>query len=352
MTVHGAKGLEAPVVIMADTTTSPSDTQRLRLIHLPQGNGGKAVVWAGRKADDPPAVADGAQRHAGGDRARISPPALCCDDARGRSADRRRLHARQQEQRPREFLVRFDQARPCEFRPALAGNPGRRRRGEKLRRAEDATSETDTVVDAPASVHPSLPEWLHTPATPEQIIDRRLRPSDPGMDEGNAFAAANRWRCARARLQRGVLVHRLLQSLPDIAAERRRDAALGIPRPQCRRLDRGDREALAEEVLALIEDPRFAPVFAPAAGPRSRSPAGWIGRDGRRPWFPGNRPAGGDAGRGPDRRLQDQSRPAGHSRPRRLRPMSASSRSTARCWQKLYPDRRSGPRCSGPKRLN
>ena len=53
MTVHGAKGLEAPVVIMADTTTSPSDTQRLRLIHLPQGNGGKVVVWAGRKADDP-----------------------------------------------------------------------------------------------------------------------------------------------------------------------------------------------------------------------------------------------------------------------------------------------------------
>ena len=58
MTVHGAKGLEAPVVIMADTTTSPSDTQRLRLIHLPQGNGGKVVVWAGRKADDPPCVAN------------------------------------------------------------------------------------------------------------------------------------------------------------------------------------------------------------------------------------------------------------------------------------------------------
>src|SRR3984885_6650863 len=56
MTVHGAKGLEAPVVIMADTTTSPSDTQRLRLIHLPHGNGGKVVVWAGRKAEDPPGV--------------------------------------------------------------------------------------------------------------------------------------------------------------------------------------------------------------------------------------------------------------------------------------------------------
>src|SRR5207245_5253145 len=41
-------------------TTSPSDTQRLKLIHLPQGNADPhapdVVVWAGRKAEDPPVV--------------------------------------------------------------------------------------------------------------------------------------------------------------------------------------------------------------------------------------------------------------------------------------------------------
>ena len=48
MTVHGAKGLEAPVVFLVDTTSSPSDTQRLRLIHLPQGNGSRrAASWSG-----------------------------------------------------------------------------------------------------------------------------------------------------------------------------------------------------------------------------------------------------------------------------------------------------------------
>ena len=61
MTVHGAKGLEAPVVFLVDTTTSPSDTQRLRLINLPQGNAAPhapgVVVWAGRKAEDPAGVA-------------------------------------------------------------------------------------------------------------------------------------------------------------------------------------------------------------------------------------------------------------------------------------------------------
>ena len=62
MTVHGAKGLEASVVFMVDTTTSPSDTQRLRLIHLPQGNA-RAGSWSGpaRKADDPSAVAGARQ---------------------------------------------------------------------------------------------------------------------------------------------------------------------------------------------------------------------------------------------------------------------------------------------------
>src|SRR5207302_6206800 len=58
MTVHGAKGLEASVVFLIDTTSSPTDLQRLKLIHLPQGNGTELVVWAGRKADDPAVVAD------------------------------------------------------------------------------------------------------------------------------------------------------------------------------------------------------------------------------------------------------------------------------------------------------
>ena len=129
MTVHGAKGLEASVVFLVDTTTSPSDTQRLRLIHLPQGNARRTrrvVVWAGRKAEDPAACRRGAHGDAGRDRGRISPPALCGDDARGRPADRRRLHARQHEQRAQVLLVRSDRQGPRQFRTAAAGDRDRR----------------------------------------------------------------------------------------------------------------------------------------------------------------------------------------------------------------------------------
>ena len=100
----------------------------------------------------------------------------------------------------------------------------------------------------------------------------------------------------RARaLQRGTLVHRLLQSLPDVAAERRRDAALRYLARNADDWTDADREALAERVLALIADPRFAPVFA--AGSRAevldRRPAGAAGTAAGA-GFGADRPAGGD----------------------------------------------------------
>src|SRR5205085_5015558 len=56
MTVHGAKGLEAPIVILADTTTPPKGPKEPRLLALPVANAAPGtphrLVWAGRKADD------------------------------------------------------------------------------------------------------------------------------------------------------------------------------------------------------------------------------------------------------------------------------------------------------------
>src|SRR5207245_1108516 len=62
MTVHGAKGLEAPVVVLADTTTPPAGHYPPRLLTLttagaPPDAAGR-LVWSARKEDDVGAIAD------------------------------------------------------------------------------------------------------------------------------------------------------------------------------------------------------------------------------------------------------------------------------------------------------
>jgi ATP-dependent helicase/nuclease subunit A len=282
MTVHGAKGLEAPIVIMADTTTSPSDTQRLRLIHLPQGNGGKVVVWAGRKADDPPCVANA--RNAMLEETEHEYRRLLYV-AMTRAADRLIIAGCMPGNRNSvredswyDLIQRGLANSDLVFEEIPAGDGV----VKSYRRADDATPETAATLEVAASPPPSLPEWLHTLAAPEPIIDRRLRPSDSGMEEGKTFRSGESLALRARALLRGVLVHRLLQSLPDIPTARRRDAARGYLARNAGDWTDDDREALAAEVLALIEDPRFAAVFA--AGSRAEvSIVGRLERPGRPP---------------------------------------------------------------------
>ncbi len=206
MTVHGAKGLEAPVVIMADTTTSPTDTQRLRLIHLPQGNAGKVVVWAGRKADDPRCVADARNQmleETEHEYRRLLYVAMT------RAADRLIIAGCMPGNRGsvrREFLVRSGQEGPCEFRPGFPGNSGWRRRGEKLpesgrRNARDRHcrrgSGSHASVAAGMAAHPCQVGASHRPPAAPVRSHRRGQPSRPVRRIGPAarpcHAARHGW---------------------------------------------------------------------------------------------------------------------------------------------------------------
>src|SRR5215472_8907299 len=66
MTVHGAKGLEAPLVILADTTSAPTGPRPPRLLALPAQRAAPGtpdrLVWASRKETDAPPMADARQR--------------------------------------------------------------------------------------------------------------------------------------------------------------------------------------------------------------------------------------------------------------------------------------------------
>jgi ATP-dependent helicase/nuclease subunit A len=77
-------------------------------------------------------------------------------------------------------------------------------------------------------------------------------------------------------------VHRLLQSLPDIAADRRQEAAQRYLTRNADDWSEAERAALSAQTIGLIADARFAPLFAP--GSRAEVPlVGRIARPGQSP---------------------------------------------------------------------
>ncbi len=283
MTVHGAKGLEAGVVFLVDTTSSPSDTQRLRLIHLPSGNGGEVVVWAGRKADDPAAVATARSamlEETEAEYRRLLYVAMT------RAADRLIISGCMPGNMNNvRALCWYDLVRR-----GLAGSGLQEQTIEtpdgpikRYSRPEDEAPVASVPAATTASKPVELPAWLRTTVSLDAPTGDPLRPSDSGGASHRVWsgeAAASR---ARA-IQRGTLVHRLLQSLPDLAAERRRNAALTYLLRNAADWNEAERTSLADSVLGLISDLRFAAVF----GETSRAEVPIVGRialRGRAPAF-------------------------------------------------------------------
>jgi ATP-dependent helicase/nuclease subunit A len=286
MTVHGAKGLEAPVVFLVDTTTSPADTTRLKLVRIPQGNAAPhapgVVVWAGKKAEDPPAVAAARAAMLGeteDEYRRLLYVAMT------RAADRLIIGGCMPGNR--------NVLRPLSWYDLIEkglGNSGLHMQNvpppdgvvKRFSRAEDASpAAVAAPAQASAAVIP-LPAWLRTPAPREAPIDNFVRPSDSYEETGHVVRAGEAVQLRKLALLRGKLVHRLLQSLPDVPSEGRLEAALRYLARNAGEWAEDERETLAARVLSLIGDARFAAVFAP--GSRAEvSIAGRLDRPGRPP---------------------------------------------------------------------
>jgi ATP-dependent helicase/nuclease subunit A len=285
MTVHGAKGLEAPVVFLVDTTTSPADTTRLKLVRMPQGNAAPhapgVVVWAGKKAEDPPGVAT----------ARAVMLTETEDEYRRllyvamtRAADRLIVAGCMPGNR--------NVLRPLSWYDLIEkglGNSGLQMQNvpppdgvvKRFSRAEDASPLAVAVSAQASSPVISLPAWLRMPVPREPLAGNLLRPSDPA-EEGHPLRNGEAVRLRARALQRGRLVHRLLQSLPDVPTEGRRMAALRYLARNADEWAEDERETLAARVLSLIGDSRFAAVFAPGSRVEV-SIAGRLDRPGRPP---------------------------------------------------------------------
>jgi ATP-dependent helicase/nuclease subunit A len=277
MTVHGAKGLEAPVVFLVDTTTSPADTTRLKLIRMPSGNAAPhapgVVVWAGKKAEDPPAVAAARAAMLGeteDEYRRLLYVAMT------RAADRLIVGGCMAgNMRKLRELSWYDLIEKG------LGNSGLHMQNvpppdgvvKRFSRLEDVAPPAGAVpTQASAAVIP-LPAWLRTPAPREAPVDTFVRPSISD-ETGHVVRTGESAQLRAIALQRGKLVHRLLQSLPDIPGELRQQAAARYLARNADGWSQDNRAALASQLLALIGDSRFASVFAPG----SRAEVSLVGR--------------------------------------------------------------------------
>jgi ATP-dependent helicase/nuclease subunit A len=257
MTVHGAKGLEAPIVILADTMTPPAGPRPPRLLELPDG----AMVWAGRKDDDAPAVAVARQEalaEAENEYRRLLYVAMT------RAADLLIVcGADGERQRPtgcwynlvceplQPFLVAEGEGDDKVFRYRKAGGAEIANRAP----AAPAASKTERI---------DIPQWLRQPAPPQAPRPQPLLPSSAFEEEiGRTFAhpsgSAIERRKARAR---GRIVHRLMQSLPDIPPAARKDAIARYLRGAAADFSPAEQMEMARQALAILDDQSFAEVFA------------------------------------------------------------------------------------------
>ncbi len=271
LTVHGAKGLQAPIVILPDTLQAPRPPGGLL---WPRDAGGREVLlWPPRRAF--------CEERALAERERLKRAA---DDeyrrllyvAMTRAEDR--LYACGWETRKQApegcwyHLLRDGLAGIAETLedPFLAAAPeAEGARVLRLRLGDRAASGTKAEPAGEAS--PALPEWAFRPPPSEPDPPRPLAPSRPGDGEPPVVSPLDGGDGARFR--RGALVHRLLQTLPELPAERRRAAASAYLARPAHGLLPLEQAALANETLAVLEHPEYAALF----GPGSRAEAAIAG---------------------------------------------------------------------------
>ncbi|NRG16469.1 double-strand break repair helicase AddA [Rhizobiales bacterium] len=276
MTVHGAKGLEAPAVILVDPGAAPVSAHHdPAMLEFPRGDNDFAapgLLWLSAKSD------------------RTSWHEEAVAELRAKSEEeyRRLLYVAMTRARDRLVVCGWaGKSAPPEgtwyglVRTALEPQALEEKDGEGglsrlLWRKGGMNLEAPKLGGEPSAAAPSEiapPDWLTRPAN-VPARPRRLQPSKAfdemeakeGYEQPDGLAALEAARSSASwALKRGNLMHRMLETLPEMeaaarrgAAERYLDHALSpdeVPR----------KKELAEEALNVLNDARFATVFSPQA---------------------------------------------------------------------------------------
>lgn len=256
MTVHGAKGLEAPVVILPDTTTAAKAMGPALFRTLDGG-----FVWAPRKADDCELSAGLRQARETATQheslrllyvalTRARDRLIVCGVERG---DRTAGYERN------SWWETIQQALgPLgeRVRPVAVDDWTILRFGDDPKVA-DAQSRASSAANAlPAwalAAAPSDPDALKY-ASPSQMAETLRGPAPSPLAQAGGLG----------RFRRGDIIHRLLQLLPEFAPAERAAAAKRLLDKEPG-LSAGQRAEMAAAAFGVLDDPQFAEVFGPGS---------------------------------------------------------------------------------------
>jgi len=264
MTVHGAKGLEAPIVFLPDTMQLPDPGAPMLWTE-----GAGLPLWRPHR--------NFTSEHYAGERQILRRREL--QEYRrllyvGLTRAQDRLYiCGWQTQRPaheaetwhtlcRAGLTGLAQPFPFDSAPLIGERDGWSGEGLRLESPQTAAPKSDAASATAPRVGPP-PPWLDRPAPDEPDPPKPLLPSQPSGSEPGTLSplAAS----GRDRFKRGLLVHRLLQGLPELPASERAAAARRFLALPVHALGQDEQDDICGETLAVLEAPEFAPLWGEAA---------------------------------------------------------------------------------------
>jgi ATP-dependent helicase/nuclease subunit A len=258
MTVHGAKGLEAPIVILADATADPARLGGVsRTLDFPVPDAGTVPLIRPRKAE------------------RVSPflELVEAEEARDLEEHWRLLYVGLTRAEERLVIAGLQPKTKDGVRPencwhtrveralvSLGAQPESDSAwGQVLRYKGNVPAGPVKAKAAPVALAPpAIPAWATTAAPREARPPQPLAPSAIAEDTEAAPPPSEN---QRAAAQRGTFIHQLLERLAPVAVAERHATALRWLDRSAGLSDATARTEIADTVCEVLSDPRFSALF-------------------------------------------------------------------------------------------
>ena len=261
MTVHGAKGLEAPIVILADATADPARMGRTPItLDVELGSAGLSPLLRPKKEERCPPF----------------DTMIAAEEKRDLEEHWRLLYVGLTRAADR-LVIAGVAPKPkkdgSEARPENCWHVAVERAMVSVGadQADHGAWGQALVYGAPASGRPrsrarrhvvaplGLPDWTRTAAPPELRPPRPLAPSAIVADQDSAPPPSEGMRAAALR---GTWIHRLLERLPEVPQDKRADAAHRWLEHSAGLADAESRRQIVELVCRVLDDAELAPLFS------------------------------------------------------------------------------------------